>query len=89
MADQTGQPCWCAALPVETQLPIYPELVVSDMQVAFARFACKSGRKIKSPTSRSDSCFIGIKSIFGHFISSFAWFDAFFPLHPTKFRIIV
>ena len=27
MADQTGQPCWCAQLPLAPQLPIYPELM--------------------------------------------------------------
>lgn len=26
MADQTGQPCWCASLPFEPVLPIFPEL---------------------------------------------------------------
>jgi len=26
MAEQTGQPCWCARLPVAPRLPVYPEL---------------------------------------------------------------
>jgi len=30
MADKTGEPCWCAALPAEPTLPIYPELGSGD-----------------------------------------------------------
>jgi len=26
MADRTGEPCWCAKLPFQPNLPIYPEL---------------------------------------------------------------
>jgi hypothetical protein len=26
MADQTGQPCWCATMPIEPVLPIYADV---------------------------------------------------------------
>ncbi|WP_105530769.1 cysteine-rich CWC family protein [Solimicrobium silvestre] len=48
MADQTGQPCWCAALPTEPVLPIYPELSLSEDARCFCPICLQEWKKSKA-----------------------------------------
>ena len=49
MADQTGQACWCTALPVEPVLPIYPELASAEHPSCFCPVCLQEWKKVTSP----------------------------------------